>query len=55
LMMPSRLVYTAYRQWCLENGHRPLAINCFGQRMSDLGVGPEHKMNGSYYPVGLRT
>ncbi len=54
-IIPSRLIYAAYRRWCLENGHRPLAINRFGQRMSDLGIGPEHKMNGSYYPVGLRA
>lgn len=53
-MMTSRLIYAAYRRWCLDNGHRPLAINRFGQRMSDLGIGPEHKMTGSYYPVGLR-
>ncbi len=54
-IIPSRLIYAAYRRWCQDNGHRPLAINRFGQRMKDIGIVPEHKMNGSYYSVGLRA
>jgi len=51
---PSSVMYASYRTWCEDNGHRRLAINRFGQRMKEIGIIPEHKMNGSYYPVGLR-
>ncbi len=53
--IPSRLLYAAYRQWCEDNGHKAVAINRFGEQMRDIGIAPEHKMNGSYYLVGLRS
>ena len=49
LMTPSRLLYAAYRQWCLENGHRPLAVNRFGERMRDIGIAPEKVNRGEIF------
>lgn len=46
-------LYRAFRSWAVENGHRPMASNKFGERMRLLGL-PSHKtMNGNTYPVIL--
>jgi putative DNA primase/helicase len=47
-------LYAAYRQWAIQNGHRPVAANKFGSRMSDLGRPSEHTKHGNRYPLVVK-
>jgi len=51
LMLPSRLMYAIYRQWCDEQGQKKLAANRFGERMKGLGLGSMHTLKGEIYPA----
>lgn len=46
-------LYKAYRSWALDNGHRPLASNSFGERMKQAGFPSKHTRIGGFYPVKL--
>jgi P4 family phage/plasmid primase-like protien len=51
-----RVVYREYRNWCDRNGHRPVAINKFGQRLRSLRVGTTQETHGRrarYYLLRL--
>lgn len=51
---PAKTLYTSYREWSIENGHRfPVASNTFGQRMRRLGRKAAHTKRGNVYPVRL--
>jgi putative DNA primase/helicase len=44
-------VYAAYRQWATASGHRPVASNKFGARMTEIGKAAKHTMHGNRYPI----
>jgi len=50
------MVYREYRNWCDRNGHRPVAMNKFGQRLRSLRVGTTQETHGRrarYYLLRL--
>jgi putative DNA primase/helicase len=52
---PASNVYSRYRTWAQDNGHRAVASNTFGERMKHIGVGSKPSMTGNLYPVALRA
>lgn len=48
-------LYQGFRHWCVENGHRPMASNKFGQRMGLLSKESKHTAKGNRYPVKFET
>jgi putative DNA primase/helicase len=52
---PAQSVYSHYRTWASNNGHRPVASNTFGERMRLLGLGSKPTMTAKLYPVAVRA
>jgi P4 family phage/plasmid primase-like protien len=50
----ARDVYRAYREWAIQNGHRPVAANTFGSRMAGLGTPSAHTEKANRYPLRLK-
>ena len=46
-------VYQAYRRWCDQEGHNPLAQVRFGQKLSEHGYPSEKRPSVMYYPHNL--
>lgn len=46
-------LYRSFKTWSVENGHRPMASNKFGERMAAIGLGSTHTRLGNFYPVKL--
>jgi P4 family phage/plasmid primase-like protien len=51
---PSSKLYSAFRAWSEDNGHRPVASNKFAERMRLLGLGVTKGRLGNLYPVALK-
>lgn len=41
LFVSSAALYTAYKEWCSENGERPVRSNDFGERLRERGFRPD--------------
>ncbi len=52
---PAQSIYSRYRTWANDNGHRPVASNTFGERMRLIGLGGKHTMTGKLYPVAMQA
>jgi P4 family phage/plasmid primase-like protien len=50
---PSGLLYQKYREWCLDNGYKPLAVNRIGLEWERLGI-ERVKINGKTYYKGVQ-
>ena len=48
----NRLLYRKYREWCLDNGYKPLASNRIGGEWERLGL-VRKKVNGQLYYQGV--
>ena len=42
----SRELYQAYKQWCLDNGHKPKSSKALAEDWKRLGL--EHRVSGGY-------
>jgi putative DNA primase/helicase len=50
---PSGLLYQKYREWCLDNGYKPLAVNRIGLEWERLGI-ERVKINGKTHYKGVQ-
>src|SRR5215217_3148536 len=48
----NRMLYRKYREWCLDNGYKPLASNRIGGEWDRLGL-VRKKVNGQLYYQGV--
>ena len=46
-------LYSAYRRWAEQNGHRAMASNKFGERMGQISLASKRTMTGAFYPARL--
>ena len=49
----AKLLYSEYRKWAQENGHKCLANPTFGERVKALGVGYRKPHSRAFYEVEL--
>lgn len=48
---PAHTLHSAYRNWAIESGYRPLALSGFGRRANLAGYKSRHTSTGNVYDV----
>jgi putative DNA primase/helicase len=51
----SNILYSRYKSWCEDNGHRPMSNNRIGEEWKRLGFTPYKGTGGRRFWKGLRT
>lgn len=53
--VPAKVMYSAYCQWCTENGERTMTQRTFGSRLSERGLRRERGTGNHYYWIGIEV